>query len=145
MLASQTAITSAELHAIKYSVDSAYAMNGAWGLTRARIGQIAGMTTENGGNSPVWAPSFAADVPSTILGDPYYEMPNLPTGLNAKNIVYGDLSKYHIADATEIVLLRLNERYADFYQVGFMAHQRSDGALVDAGTGPVVYAANPAA
>jgi hypothetical protein len=33
--------------------------------------------------------------------------------------------------------LRLNERYADFGQVGFIAFMRIDGNLVDAGTHPI--------
>jgi hypothetical protein len=34
-------------------------------------------------------------------------------------------------------VLRLNERYADFGQVGFIAFMRIDGNLVDAGTHPI--------
>jgi len=34
---------------------------------------------------------------------------------------------------------RLTERYADFNQVGFLAFQRWDGQLIDAGTHPVKY------
>jgi HK97 family phage major capsid protein len=33
---------------------------------------------------------------------------------------------------TDILTMRLTERYADFLQVGFLAFQRADGELQDA-------------
>jgi hypothetical protein len=41
-------------------------------------------------------------------------------------------------------LLRLNERYADAHQVGFLAFARFDGDLLDAGTDPVKLYVNSA-
>ena len=38
-------------------------------------------------------------------------------------------------------MLRLVERYADYNQIAFVAFQRWDGALIDAGTHPVKYLA----
>jgi len=63
---------------------------------------------------------------------------------NAKSILFGDLSKYQIREVTDVVMLRLNERYAEAHQVAFLAFQRSDGDLVDAGTNPVKHYANSA-
>lgn len=40
---------------------------------------------------------------------------------------------YVIRDVTGVQLLRLEERYADFLQVGFLAFQRSDAKPQDAG------------
>ena len=44
----------------------------------------------------------------------------------------------------QIGVLRLQERYAEALQVGFIAYQRFDGDLLDAGTNPVKYYANSA-
>ena len=42
-------------------------------------------------------------------------------------------------DVADIRLRRLEERYADVDQVGFVAFMRGDGVLLDAGTHPVKY------
>jgi hypothetical protein len=42
------------------------------------------------------------------------------------------------------MLIRLDERYADTLEVGFIAFQRTDGNLINAGTNPVKYYANSA-
>ena len=54
-------------------------------------------------------------------------------------ILFGDFSKYLIRDVNDIRLVRMDERYADYDQVGFTAFMRSDGDLLDAGTRPVKY------
>ena len=58
---------------------------------------------------------------------------------SAKAILFGDFSKYFIRRITGARVLRLVERYADYNQTGFVAFQRWDGALVDAGTHPIKY------
>jgi hypothetical protein len=47
-------------------------------------------------------------------------------------------------DALDVKIIRLNERFADNLQVGFIAFQRSDGNLINAGTNPVKFYANSA-
>ena len=46
---------------------------------------------------------------------------------------------YFIRRVAGVQVLRLVERYADFNQTGFLAFQRWDGQLVDAGTHPIKY------
>jgi HK97 family phage major capsid protein len=58
---------------------------------------------------------------------------------SVKSILFGDFSKYLIRDVADIRLVRMDERYADYDQVGFTAFMRSDGDLLDAGTHPVKY------
>ena len=53
------------------------------------------------------------------------------------NEIFGALNKYLIRDVVGITLLRLDERYADFHQVAFLAFARADGNLLNAGTNPV--------
>jgi len=56
-------------------------------------------------------------------------------------LLFGDFQKYIIRDVTGAeagpVILRLNERYADYGQVGFFLFSRHDGDLLDAGTDPI--------
>ena len=53
---------------------------------------------------------------------------------NPTSMLFGDLQKQIIRKVKDMSVLRLNERYADFGQVGFIAFMRIDGSLVDAGT-----------
>jgi HK97 family phage major capsid protein len=60
-------------------------------------------------------------------------------GPSAKTIAFGDFNNYFIRCVVGTQVKRLTERYADFNQVGFLAFQRWDGQLVDAGTHPIRY------
>lgn len=103
----------------------------------------------DGASRPLWMPgltsSFAVGAPDTILGYPYTINQSMATPqASAKTLLFGDFSKYYVRDAMNVELLRLNERYADYHQVGFIAVSRHDGDLIDAGTHPVVHYAHPA-
>ena len=52
-------------------------------------------------------------------------------------IVFGDLSKYKIRTVNQMRFYRLEERYRDKDQDGFIAFCREDGGLLNAGTDPV--------
>ena len=52
-------------------------------------------------------------------------------------VLFGDLSKYLIRDVADIRVKRLVERYGEEDLEAFVVFHRADGALIDAGTGPV--------
>ena len=52
-------------------------------------------------------------------------------------MLFGDFSKYIIRDVLDIDLIRMNERYADYHQVAFVAISRMDSDLLNAGTNPI--------
>jgi HK97 family phage major capsid protein len=60
-------------------------------------------------------------------------------GASAKSVLFGDLSKYIVRTVKDMRVLRLVERYADYYQVGFQLFVRADGDLLNAGTNPVKH------
>ena len=94
----------------------------------------------NGTGVPLWSPSLGAGQPDTILGYPYVINQSITTpATSVKSILFGDFSKYLIRDVRDVTLLRLDERFADYHQVGFLAFSRHDGDLLDAGTDPVKY------
>jgi HK97 family phage major capsid protein len=82
-------------------------------------------------NRPLWEPSVQVGVPDVLLGYPlslnnYMASP----AANAKSVLFGDIREaYVIRDVSDLAVMRLTERYADFLQVGFFAFQRSDGTL----------------
>ena len=83
--------------------------------------------------------------PDSINGYEYSINQSMPImAASAKSILFGDLKNYFIRRIAGIQMLRLTERYAEYNQVGFMAFQRWDGQLIDAGTHPIKYLANSA-
>jgi HK97 family phage major capsid protein len=84
-------------------------------------------------NQPLWQPSMQAGVPDTILGYPITVNNDMPAmAANAYSILFGDFQRYYIVrQVRDIQMLRLEERYADFLQVGFLAFARYDGTKDD--------------
>jgi HK97 family phage major capsid protein len=129
-----------------HSVDPAYRENARFmfsdatlkTLKKIKVLQYSGDTI----GIPLWTPGLSAGQQDTILGYQFVVNQSMASpGSSAKKVIFGDLSKYMIRDVRDITLVRLNERYADYHQVGFLAFARSDGDLLDAGTHPVKYMA----
>lgn len=94
---------------------------------------------------PLWLPSFRDGEPSKILGYQYtinQDMAAFVDGSgndNAKLALFGDFQKYIIRQVSNMRIVRLNERFGDTDEVGFVVFARFDGDLLDAGTHPVKY------
>jgi HK97 family phage major capsid protein len=99
-------------------------------------------------NRPIFMPGYEGmGIPmgDTLLGYPISINQDMPAmAANAKSILFGDFSTYMIRDVLGVQVMRLAERYADYLQVGFLAFNRCDGNLLDAGTHPIKYFANSA-
>ena len=94
----------------------------------------------DGNSRPMWQSGMSASEPNTIDGDPYtinQDMDSTTTG--AFPLAYGDFSKYIMREVRGTRVLRLQERFAEFLQVGFLAFRRFDSDLLDAGTDPIKY------
>lgn len=91
-------------------------------------------------NRPLWEPSLQVGVPDSILGYPVALNNYMATpAANAKTVLFGDINAaYVIRDVSDVAVMRLTERYADFLQVGFLAFQRSDGTLQNASAAKVL-------
>jgi HK97 family phage major capsid protein len=90
---------------------------------------------------------MALGAPDTILGYGYTINQHMAAAAGSgagKSILFGRLSKYILRDVRDVMLLRLDELYAEYGQVAFLAFSRLDGDLLDAGTHPVKYALNKA-
>lgn len=138
-----TSVTYADLVDLQHSVDPDYRQGARWMFADSTLKALKKLVDAD--NRPLWAPGIAVREPDTILGHGYIVNQQVAAmGVSAKSIVFGDLSKYKIRDVQEIVLRRLDERFADFHQVAFLAFSRHDGDLLDAGTNPVKYYQNSA-
>jgi HK97 family phage major capsid protein len=126
-----------------HSVDPAYRANGALMMHDSTVKAL--KMLKDGEDRPIWMPGIAVGEPDTILGYRYVvnqDFPVLDTTspkVAAKVVTFGDHRAYFIRDVVGVQVVRLNERYADFLQVGFMAYSRHDGLLLDAGTNPVKH------
>ena len=58
-----------------------------------------------------------------------------------KTVLFGDFAKY-VVRRVRPVMVRLEECWGEYGQVGFILWQRFDGALIDGGGGSVKYLAN---
>lgn len=131
-----TAITFANLIALYHSVDPAYRNTSRFMMNDNSISKLKLMVDSQG--RPLWLPGLVDRAPDTILGSPYTINQDMSSmTISAKSILFGDFSKYLIRDVKDFTFLRLDERFAEFLQVAFLAFIRTDGDLLNAGTVPV--------
>ncbi len=136
--------TYAEMVTIQHAVDPSYRVGAGWMFHDSVYAEVKKIVDASTGR-PIWLPNMMGGAPDTILGDPYTVNQSMAVAASTgsgKSILYGQLSKYIIRDVRDVTLLRLDERYAEYHQVAFLAFMRTDGDLLDAGTHPVVYGAN---
>jgi len=138
-----TSVTYEDLVDLEHSVDPAYRANAQWMFHDTTLRALKKLKDSQG--RPLWQSGLAVREPDTILGYPYVINQNMPQmAANAKSILFGDFRNYFIRDVRDVTVLRLQERYADYLQVGFLAFSRHDGGLVNAGTDPIKYYQNSA-
>lgn len=122
-------VTFDDLIDLQHSIDPAYRQNARWMFGDATL-RTARKLKDSTGN-PIFNVGVAGGTPDTLLGTSYVINQDMPApAANAKSVLFGDFREaYVIRLVTGVNLLRLNERYADFLQVGFLAFQRADGTL----------------
>lgn len=132
------AVTQTELIDLEHALDPAYRRQGArWMFHDTTLRDIKKLTDNDG--RLIWQAGLSSGEPDTLLRYPYtinQHMEQMASG--ARSIAFGNFKKYYIRIVRELTMLRLVERYADYLQVGFLAFNRMDGKLVDAGTNPIV-------
>lgn len=127
-----TSVTYDDLVDLIHSVDVAYrnarSRFMAHDLSLATVRKL-----KDSQNRPLWEPSLQVGTPDSLLGYPLTINNDMPVmAANAKSVLFGDFfAGYVIRDVTGVQVLRLEERYADYLQVGFLAFQRSDATPQD--------------
>lgn len=95
-------------------------------------------------NRPIWDAGGTGieGAPPTILGYPYVVNNYVPVHTTATNKAWlaGDFSRYKIRRVANPIMLRLEERFAEYFQIGFCLFLRLDGDLVDGAGGAIKYA-----
>lgn len=134
----ETQVGYTDLVNLEHSVDRLYRRGAAWMFHDTTLRFLKTLKDKYG--RPLWLPGLAVNAPDTILSYPYFinnEMDELAAG--NKTVLFGQLKKYMVRAVRELAVLRLNERFAEYGQVAFIAFARYDGNLLDAGTHPVKY------
>ncbi len=130
--AGATAITFADLTNLEHSVDPAYRKGPNVRFLFSDSTLKALKSIVDGEGRPLWLPGVAAATPSTINSYQYQvdqSVASIATG--ERSVAFGDFKKFDIRIVKGITLVRMNERYADSHQVGFVAFMRSDSRVMD--------------
>lgn len=109
---------------------TAYAANATWLFNRATLGAVRKLKDGNG--VYIWLAGLVGNVPNTILGAPYVEMPDMPdVGANLYPIAVGDFNRaYRIVDRVLISVLRDPYTVANAGQILYRARKRVGGGVV---------------
>lgn len=131
--ASASAITKAELIDLMHSVDPVYrnGPNVRWMFNDSTFAAIRALDVSTS-VAPIWQPSFATDVPPTILGKPYTVNNDFPSiAASADVVAFGDFSKFIIRQIQRPSMVALAERYMDELARGYVMWCRYDSLLIN--------------
>ena len=133
--ASATAITADEILDLIYSIDPSYRNNPGFGLMAHDnvISAIRALGIGSSNDFPIFIPSMSANEPDRIFGVPVYVNNDMESSIatGKKTLLAADFNKFVVRNAGGIQMLRLNERFADELEVGFVAWKRSDSVVLD--------------
>lgn len=123
-------ITADGMLTLKHAIKTAYTRNASWGLNRTTLGSVRKL--KNGAGDYIWMPGIAQGKPNTIDGDPYVELPDMPSeGAGLKPIAYGDFNRaYTLVDRVAMTMLRDPFTQATSGNIRFLFRRRLGGQVV---------------
>ncbi len=118
------------LISLKHGIKTAYTRNASWVMNRTTIGSVRKL--KDGQGNYIWMPGIAQGRPNTIDGDPYVEVPDMPSeGANLYPIAYGDFRRaYVLVDRIVMEVLRDPYTQATSGNVRFVMRKRLGGQVV---------------
>lgn len=127
---SAAAITADGLLTLKHTVKTAYTRNASWALNRTTLSSVRKLKDTT--NQYIWQSGLAAGKPNTIDGDPYVEVPDMPSeGANTYPVAYGDFAKaYTLVDRIAMSMLRDPYTQATSGNIRFLFRRRLGGLTV---------------
>lgn len=143
-----TSVIADDIFDLFYSVGPQYRDNAEWAMADSSVKAIRKLKDST--NNYIWSPTsgvasvLANGAPDTLLGKPMWSDPSVPVmAANALSVVFGDFSAYTIRDVGQagpepserpmgaFGVIRMNERFMDGLQIGFLGYHRTDGNLID--------------
>ena len=138
--AGANAITYGDIVTLEHAVDPAYRSQAgaAFMLHDTILAALKKIVDSNG--RPLFMPANdAPGTPGTLMGRPYFINQDMDNAISTQKetIVFGLLKKMIARRAGRPILMRLGERYAEYFQVGFVAFDRLDSQLVSGSSSAV--------
>lgn len=133
-----TSVTADDLFDLQHAVDVAYRSmpSTGWMFHDQTLRDIRKL--KDGSGQYLLQVGLRQGEPDTLLGHPFTVNNDMPVmAASAHAILFGAFENYFIRDVEGIAVVRLDERFADTAQVGFVALAEMDGGLIDAGQNPV--------
>ncbi|MFE1550580.1 phage major capsid protein [Streptomyces sp. NPDC058718] len=123
-----TSIIYDDLIDLIHSVDPAYRQSPSTRFVMSDSALKMVRKLKDGNQLPLWQPSTQMGVPDTLLGYGVTVDNGVPVpAANAKSIGFGDVNAaYVVRQVSGGQMMRLEERYADYLQVGFFGFLRLD-------------------
>lgn len=114
---------------LKYSLKTAYARNATWALNRTTLGSVRKL--KDADKNYIWMPGIALGRPNTIDGDPYVEVPDMPSeGAGLVPVAYGDFKRgYTLVDRISMEMLRDPYTQATAGNIRFIFRRRVGGQV----------------
>jgi HK97 family phage major capsid protein len=127
---SASAITADGLLTLKHTIKTAYTRNASWALNRTTLSSVRKLKDTT--NQYIWQSGLAAGKPNTIDGDPYVEVPDMPSeGANTYPVAYGAFSTaYALVDRIAMSMLRDPYTQATSGNIRFLFRRRLGGMVV---------------
>lgn len=139
--AGATAITISDLFNLRGSVDPAYRSDPstAWMFHDNILTYLLKLQDSQG--RPLIQENYRDGGFDRILGNPFAINQAMQSSVATatKTILYGPMRYFKIRDVGVLRLRRLDERYAEKDQTGFVAFMRSDSKVLSAGVAPLKY------
>jgi HK97 family phage major capsid protein len=132
--ASATAIAATEVIRLAHAIDPAYRDAGpSVGYMMHDNIKLQLALLLDTQNRPLFVASWRDGEVDRVYGRPVWANQGMVSTIATTNItmLYGDFSKFVIRDAGEVRVRRLEERYADKDQTGFVAFLRSDSRVIN--------------
>ena len=123
-------VTADGMLTLKHAIKTAYTRNATWVMNRTTIGAIRKL--KDGDGNYLWMPGIAQGRPNTIDGDPYVELPDMPSeGAGLKPVAYGDFRRaYTLVDRVMMQMLRDPYTQATGGKIRFITRRRIGGQVV---------------
>lgn len=133
--AAAAAISADDILNLIYSVDPSYRNKASFGLMAHDnvVAAIRALGVGSTNDFPIFIPSMEAGQPDRVMGVPIYVNNDMAANIATTNktLIAADFSKYVVRNAGGIQFLRLNERFMNNLEVGFIAYKRSDAAVLN--------------
>ena len=133
--ASATAIVADDILDLIHSIDPSYRNKPTFGLMAndSVIAAIRALGLGSANDFPIFIPSMTAGQPDKLFGFNLYYNNDMESSIATgnKTLLAADFSKFVVRSAGDVQFVRLNERYMDTMEIGFIASVRKDSKVLD--------------